>query len=307
MLSEVFKPYSQAIRNIPFQEFRIEFDDSSFVRVENTAQADEEIDRNHLKVFFQTPEMKEELLFSPPPLDRKKAITIIDEIPWIDRDSPTTWLDHRTGESLSFLKVLERYADHLPPNLKDMLDTSTPAEWKELKESGMIHFIETQRLLRHSSRRPRFNESSLMRPVAEIYAEELAREIESKLAEYAAQSQTLDRTFPKRLLEHDPTSNLTNEELNRKLDALEEKRKRFTAAGFLDSSEEQMGMKISEDARSVLSVYVDDVEKKLSVLDELANKVELFREIINKRFLYKEMTISKEKGFIFTTKNDSTT
>ena len=199
---------------------------------------------------------------------------------------------------------MERYADLLPTTHTD--NQGVP-EWKELKESAMIHFIETQRLLRHSSRRPRFNESSLMRPVAEIYAEDLAREIESKLAEYAAQSQTLDRTFPKRLLEHDPTSNLTDEELNRKLEALEEKRKRFTAAGFLDSSEEQMGMKkISEDARSVLSVYVDDVEKKLSVLDGLANKVELFREIINKRFLYKEMTISKEKGFIFTTKNDST-
>jgi predicted ATP-binding protein involved in virulence len=56
-----------------------------------------------------------------------------------------------------------------------------------------------------------------------------------------------------------------------------------------------------------LSVYVDDVEKKLSVFNEIASKIELLREIINNKFAYsyKQMDFSKERGFIFKTLNKS--
>ena len=59
----------------------------------------------------------------------------------------------------------------------------------------------------------------------------------------------------------------------------------------------------NESTKSVLSVYVEDVKKKLSIFDEIANKLELFRKIINRKFAssYKEMNFSKEKGFVFTT------
>jgi predicted ATP-binding protein involved in virulence len=54
--------------------------------------------------------------------------------------------------------------------------------------------------------------------------------------------------------------------------------------------------------RNVLSVYIDDVQTKLQVFDELTNKIDLLVKIINnKRFLYKKMSISKKEGFIFKT------
>ncbi|MGL4499952.1 MAG: AAA family ATPase, partial [Planktothrix sp.] len=54
---------------------------------------------------------------------------------------------------------------------------------------------------------------------------------------------------------------------------------------------------------NILSVYVKDVEKKLSVFDEIASKIELLRRIINNKFAYsyKEMNFSKDKGFVFKT------
>ena len=56
---------------------------------------------------------------------------------------------------------------------------------------------------------------------------------------------------------------------------------------------------IFDNTKEVLSVYVQDVEEKLSVFDEVATKIDLFRAIVNKRFMYKRMTISKQLGFTF--------
>jgi predicted ATP-binding protein involved in virulence len=53
----------------------------------------------------------------------------------------------------------------------------------------------------------------------------------------------------------------------------------------------------------VLSVYIEDVEKKLGIFDDVANKIDLLKRIINQRFLYKKMTISRRDGFVFTSSN----
>src|SRR5438105_10157859 len=57
--------------------------------------------------------------------------------------------------------------------------------------------------------------------------------------------------------------------------------------------------------KAVLSIYVEDVKKKLGVFDEIANKIALLKRIIDKRFLYKEMAISRRDGFVFTTSDGS--
>lgn len=149
-----------------------------------------------------------------------------------------------------------------------------------------------------------------MRYSVTMYAKELARTIESKLADYASQSQVLDRTFPRRLLEQNSSPELSDGELREKLAELEDKRKSFIAAGLLDQSEEMGAIpdqiqegEIKDDTHRVLSVYVDDVAKKLGVLEDIARKIDLLRTIINKRFHYKEMTVSKKEGFSFTTSN----
>jgi predicted ATP-binding protein involved in virulence len=73
-------------------------------------------------------------------------------------------------------------------------------------------------------------------------------------------------------------------------------------AGLLEPEGESaftMPHKIDSEKRSVLSVYVEDVQKKLSVFDDIAAKIDLFKNIINERFLYKEIAISKTDGFSF--------
>ena len=68
-----------------------------------------------------------------------------------------------------------------------------------------------------------------------------------------------------------------------------------------DNSDFQVQEHIDVTTKNILSVYLEDVEKKIMIFNELATKIELFKRIIQQRFRYKNMSISKEKGFIFTT------
>jgi len=62
--------------------------------------------------------------------------------------------------------------------------------------------------------------------------------------------------------------------------------------------------KLEDRTKLVLSVYVNDVEQKLSVFGNIASKINLLIEIINGRFLYKKMFVSKDKGIFFKTLED---
>jgi hypothetical protein len=187
-------------------------------------------------------------------------------------------------------------------------------EWlHHLQKSVKVRFIESQRLLRLSKgnahRRPHEYESlpALELSVA-IHANDLAKAIQGKLAEYATLSQSLDRTFPGRLVEHMqsatvyPTDSIA--QLREKLNKLEEKRNRLQDAGLLDKQEDlrfQVPEELQEPTQRVLPVYVTDVEKKLGVFDDIAAKIDLLKDIVNSRFSYKKISIDKEKGFVFRT------
>jgi predicted ATP-binding protein involved in virulence len=142
-----------------------------------------------------------------------------------------------------------------------------------------------------------------MIPTVTTYSEELAEIITMKLAESSARSQSLDRTFPRRVV--DPNikkRKITERELRDKLTALEQKRLDLMKAGLLDQSSDPVQVEqIDPSTNIVLSVYIEDTEQKLGIFDELANKIELLKRIINKRLLYKTMTINRQDGFVFTT------
>ena len=143
-----------------------------------------------------------------------------------------------------------------------------------------------------------------MIPSVNIYSQELVEEIQAKLAEYGALSQSLERTFPARIFNNKAPSDMTEETLRNKLNEIEKKRSRLRETGLLDKDENpdfQVEKHIDGATKNILSVYVEDVEQKLMVFKELATKIELFKRIIKQRFLYKNMSISKEKGFTFTT------
>jgi ABC-type lipoprotein export system ATPase subunit len=233
-------------------------------------------------------------------------VDIIDDmIPDLRQVGARRWLHLPTGESLSLGEVIDRFEDILPTKIK----LRDEPEWLEqLKQDIHIRLIESQRLLNVvPSRSSRFyGNTPAMLSTVSAYSEEVAQLIESKLAEYGTTSQSLDRTFPARLIQQQPSPKLTERELRDRLDKLELERSRLIEVGLLDQDENtdfqiQPPQELDESTRNVLSVYIEDVAKKLNVFRDIANKINLLRNIVNKKFAYsyKEINFSKEKGFVF--------
>jgi len=142
-------------------------------------------------------------------------------------------------------------------------------------------------------------------------AKELARKIDANLAQYAAISQALDRTFPVRMISQKSPSDFTKDYLRDKFEELEKSRERLIDIGLLDDTEEsppqiqtEIDKSLIEDiTKGILAVYIEDTEKKLDVLSNIADKIIVFKRIINNWFKYKKLEIDKEEGFFFVTDN----
>jgi len=230
------------------------------------------------------------------------------EIPGLERIGPTSWLFAQTDEILSIEDVIDRFQDDLPILRRE---TEPEPDWfAEILGSLSVHFIEAQRLLTLAKTR-RIREYPFdfpMVPAVKKYSEDLVKLIQAKLSDYANLSQSLDRSFPLRLVTATAGRYSDNEELRDELEKLEQEITRLEEAGVLDKGQSDLGqlLKINfdPDKIQVLSVYINDVKQKLKVLNDLANKIDLLLKIINARFLYKKMTISKKDGFSFTGSND---
>lgn len=236
-------------------------------------------------------------------------LSIIEEvIPGMDRIAETTWHYSLTQENLSLEEVLDRFADQLPFRPEGRIKEGEPEWLKNIRNTVYVRFIETQRLLAAArARRSREPEGrASMIPAVLNYSEELVQMIQSKLAEYASLSQSLDRSFPTRLVKGVSKMQKKIDELREDLKKLEEKRTRLMVAGLLDKEQEidfQEFFNIDPANLHVLSVYIDDVKQKLGVFDELTNKIDLLVRIVNNRFLYKQMSIGKREGFTFQASN----
>ena len=316
LINGIFNLRYSELRAIPFNDLQIEFDNNSTVKVNKNLTKGGKKKKSDTKLVFDfiNSDGVKEKSFSHEGLENNKSdisfssISMIDElIPELDRVAPTSWIYLPTNEELSIEDVLERFEGRLNRYLPGEVIVNKPPEWLEdIRNSIHVRFIESQRLLNlsSSSRSRQYTRRTSMSPSVATYANELAEDIQAKLAEYGTLAQSLDRTFPVRVVQRKVSSNLTDEKLRKKLDELEQKRYQLIDTGLLDKDEDpnfQVKEQIDESTKKLLSVYVEDIESKLSVFKELAKKIDLLKRILNKKFSYKQIIINKEKGFVFTT------
>jgi len=294
------------IRAIPFQKFTIIFDDNSFVDVvkASTSKNKKSNVRPEIDFNFTSSDQKEKLTFSPNLLDGRKIplLTgmIADVIPGLDRVGSEKWLYTPTKEILDLEDIYERFGEYLPKQFQQ----EYPDWLNKIRDSINVHFIESQRLLdiSNSAKIGRTIRMPMTLYSVESYSKDLAENIQTKLAEYGQLSQTLDRTFPARVVQK--KASLTDDQLREKIDQLESERNQLISAGLLKKDEDsnfQVKDSIDDSTRKLLSVYIEDVDKKLNVFNDIYPKVELFKNIINKKYSFKSVTIDQSKGFIFTT------
>ncbi|GAA6621224.1 AAA family ATPase [Scytonema sp. NUACC26] len=316
ILNSFFNSRYAELRTIAFRSFRVEFNNSNVIEIIKNSDNEKGEPRNNLVFYFYHPN-SDILSFSPRPIKIRTDLdipisSILDElIPGLERISPRKWLYIPTEETLSLEEVIERFENLLPSDFK-LQESREEPEWLEkLKSNIHVRLIESQRLLNfvpNRSSRRNLTTPSMLSTVS-AYSDELAKLMQDKFKEYGTISQSLDRTFPVRVVKQQPVSDLTDEQLRHQLNNLEETRSHLIEVGLLDKDEDSefqiQPQDIDESTKNALSVYVEDVEKKLSVFVEIADKIELLRTIINNKFAYsyKKISFSKDKGFVFTTHN----
>lgn len=296
--------YSE-IKAIPFEKFKIDFDDGSHVTISKSEAKNKKKKYLTQRIHFDfvNSQGTSETTFSPSNIredDLPFSLNNLEDIiPNLRQLDSRRWLYTTTKEVLDSEQVLERFEEFLPFLPEQHILRDAPDWLRQVRDAINVRFIESQRLLnssedfRAAARSFRIISSSFSRastvPSVTTYAQDLADNIQSKLAEYGNLSQTLDRTFPIRVVQKQDF--LTDEELKNKLDALEKERKELIAAGLLKSDENanfSITNTIDDSTKKLLSVYVGDVEQKLKIFQEIAPKIELFKRIINSKFSYSQ-------------------
>ncbi|WP_017305613.1 AAA family ATPase [Spirulina subsalsa] len=242
MLNGLFNAQYSRLRSIPFNRLKIEFDNHTRLEVVKTSHGKTKEHKGKISLDFYSKNSKKQthdLKHSQEPPELNFPISALDDIiPGLERIAPSEWLYLPTGETLSLRELIERFEDILPFSIQTQSHLE-PQWFKDLKQEIHIRLIESQRLLNFS-----FSPSSRVYPripsmlhTVSAYSEETAKLIQSKLALYGTISQSLDRTFPVRLVQQQPCPKLTDEQLRQKLEDLEKKHTRLIDIGLLENDE----------------------------------------------------------------------
>jgi predicted ATP-binding protein involved in virulence len=318
MINAFFNQSPIALVHIPFRKLRLDFDNGSSVSIHRKRQGKAGERNAKVNIVMSYTERGHSPQHFTPKFDihpeqlRVPIRAIEDIIPELDQVEPQTWQHRGTGEMLSLIEVLDRDRDELP--LSESYSDPTAPDWLQtIRQALPVRFINTERLYTTSTRRRPSPYPSYppREPAVRRYSEDLGEKIKQTLTEYGTLSQSLDRTFPARLVAEPAQPDVTMNHLRKELADIEVRRQRLIEAGLLSPEPSAWGgptmpplEKVDETRRKVLAVYAQDAQKKLSVFDDVFTKIDLFKKIVNARFLHKSITVG-QSGFGVTTSNGS--
>ena len=184
-------------------------------------------------------------------------------------------------------------------------------------DSKNIYFMDIQRLFKFYKEElsPEIEEGQKTRlkkelfrivPAVDEFPTALSRVYGKKLSDFVEFSQKLDASFPSRIIRQKASEKLSEEDIRKKLEILQAKRRRLVSVGLLEKEEDvEIPTESIEDSKlEALSLYLSDVEEKLNSFNDIADKIEYMINTINRHFEYKNMSVIKDKGFVFTNSNN---
>ena len=219
-----------------------------------------------------------------------------------------TWIDIRDGEVLTEAEVLSRYGrpgrEYSHQEKISWLD--------EFLENTNVHLIEAQRLVRTSfdgASRGDFDPGRLFRlfhhPILAASVVECAKELKNRLdstmAAYGRQAQTLDQTFPQRLMT--APDEILISDIQTRMKELAKRTENYKTIGILDKTTVHpfdIGSlsNLDKTGVSAMALYVQDTEQKLEVLDDLANRIRHLLESVNDKFRHKKLRLDRNEGLV---------
>jgi energy-coupling factor transporter ATP-binding protein EcfA2 len=242
--------YSEII-SIPFSEIKLHFDNGTYLRITKHIGKNSQHEQN-TKLAFDLLNLDSHLesFLLNLSVDSKGNIRLYN--------SKKGQINQQLALAIQLLEVVDVREPSARLRHEYLIAKQEPKWLSEIKSSIDVRFIQSQRLLHLSElpkRRVDWENPSMMFSV-NTYSKELAINIQTKQAEYGALSQSLDRTFPTRVVKNQAPSDLTEEALRNKLKEIEEQRSSLIKTGLLDKDENpdfQFEENINEITKNFLS------------------------------------------------------
>jgi ABC-type transport system involved in cytochrome c biogenesis ATPase subunit len=214
--------------------------------------------------------------------------------PWYERISPDRYRDTRNGRTFSADMVRRRYASQRQGF--DM-DESLASWLSEILDKQNAIMIDTKRL----DNRPRktSGESPSNSRIDE-YIEQVKLQVAAARQESLAVSQAADQDFASRVL--DRTANhVAIAELKRNYAEIAEQNAELYRSGL---SEKLVNVQFPSDnvdgtEARVLSLFINDWERKLAPLLPVSDKLKSLQRIINEKFVRKTLRLDKSGSLVF--------
>ena len=286
ILNSLFNLDSDNVFNFhryPFTCFKITYESGDMLMIENLGEG-------YMKITFnQNGEI--ETLF-----DNKKELDDLKR-------------DKSTNQNIKHIQELRDLMDskNTPQGSKNQNLISS--KLKNVLGQTKMFFIETQRLIIFK-RQEKSTIANLLSKDSfdkydsvELYSTEMSEIIQSKRKERDKLSNSLQQSLHKRILDNSVQTNYSFEELNAVSASIEKRIEELKEVGLLEGVQMD-NFKVTEDVdalkRAILSVNIQDIQKTLSIFDDLYPKFQKFIEILNERRLsFKKISLS-ENGFTFT-------
>jgi predicted ATP-binding protein involved in virulence len=160
-----------------------------------------------------------------------------------------------------------------------------------------ICFVNTSRLLHLNSENKKENHLAINK-----YSDELIVMIQSKLDEYDEMTRQGDQTFIKRLIDFKVSEETGLENLRTELVDIEhgiiDLQRLGVLNGLIQSDFESLSKNIQLEQVTVVSLYIEDMKKKLSIFTDIVERLNLFCHQINLKLIRKSISVHAADGLV---------
>ena len=222
----------------------------------------------------------------------------IDLPSFFEKISDNEWYDRRRGVYIDEKELVNRY--------KIRTETRGLPLWIRKRLRGMsVRMIDTQRIYRNENNGRR---TEIGRTITK-YVKDISNVINEEQNKAGAIASNLDRSFPSRLISELGTHGnvATPQDTLDKLIEVDRMNKSLHSVGLTEYKKDSIlnGLpQIDSAILTVLSLYADDMKKKLDAYSNIQTKLQLFLSIINSRFANKKCVLNRKGEFCFITEQN---
>jgi len=210
------------------------------------------------------------------------------------RVGTNAWRDPNNGRNYSRSEVMEMF-DARRFNSSGNVE---PSWLIKFRKSLPVLYISANRLRIDLDYQP--NRRVQSGEKVEAISEKVLDQIRNFNRSYAEAGRRLEQDFAARVIKAlGASSPVSEEEVGLLMDQVREREDDYQALGLLSSGQAARAQDFPKDisALRVLKTYLEDINKKLSGLEEPANRLKLFVQTLNSMLLFKKIVLIPDAGF----------